>query len=181
MPRKAANVATIPTTRSHVRPFRLVAHGIESRKVQTLLKIRIEDPISTISSQIIFFIFNDLGRSLLCVNLCELRPDWAFVHWLTGEIDWGHVRGRWRFRSKGHAPKDMSLKLCCYPGCFRYWRYVRGSRKTGGIGRVPTAGRRVASSGEKETDVGLPTDGRPNSRFRMQGEVGRDTGCFSSA
>jgi len=88
-----------------VRPFRLVAQGIESRKVQTLLKIRIEDPISTISSQIIFFIFNDLDRFLLCGNLFELRPDWGFVHWVTSEIDWGHVRGRWRFRSKGHVPK----------------------------------------------------------------------------
>ena len=78
-----------------MRPFRLVAHGIESRKVQTLLKIRIEDPISTISSQIIFFIFNDFGRPLLCGELCELRPDWALVHWVTSGIYWGHVRGRW--------------------------------------------------------------------------------------
>jgi len=113
-----------------VRPFRLVAHGIESRKVQTLLKIRIEDPISTISSQIIFFIFNDLGRSLLCVNLCELRPDWAFVHWLTGEIDWGHVRGRWRFRSKGHVPKAVLLPWLCSLLEIRPWKSEDSRHRT---------------------------------------------------
>lgn len=68
MPCKATTVATIPTARSNVRPFRLVAHGMESRRVQTLLKIRIEDPISTISSQIIFFIINDLDRVFGEVN-----------------------------------------------------------------------------------------------------------------
>ena len=54
MPLKAATVTTTPTPRSTASPVGLLAQGIKSRSVQTLLKIRIEAPISTISSQIIF-------------------------------------------------------------------------------------------------------------------------------
>jgi hypothetical protein len=55
--RKARTAATIPTIRSTASPTPPEAQAIESRKVQTLLKIRIEDPMSNISIQMILFIF----------------------------------------------------------------------------------------------------------------------------
>ena len=58
MPLKAATVTTTPTPRSTASPVGLLAQGIKSRSVQTLLKIRIEAPINTISSQMIFFILS---------------------------------------------------------------------------------------------------------------------------
>jgi len=65
MPRKAATVATMPKPRSTKSPVRVLAHGIESSSVQTLLKIGIEAPISTNSSQMIFFIRWEGSRSLM--------------------------------------------------------------------------------------------------------------------
>ncbi len=54
--RKATHAATTPMIRSTASPTPPEAQGLESRKVQTLLKTNIEAPMSTSSIQMIFFI-----------------------------------------------------------------------------------------------------------------------------
>ena len=52
--RKATTAATTPTIRSTVSPTPPEALAIESRKAHTLLRMRIEAPMSRISIQMIF-------------------------------------------------------------------------------------------------------------------------------